>query len=1666
MTLPPASWLLGIWLAFSAIAPGQQLAVRSGAAPGSVSASSDIGKTETAVAAITRTQDLLIVARPDVLQSEDIEPFRTFVTAVFQAVHAKISLRLGIVNGNSVDIAGPFRSAQELRSVLRATNFDGTARQTDATGFTTGLATPLEAIPAEWGYTLIVGRIPQFSAAGNPEVEDYAAAFLTSRFVGQKRSLLFWDPTGVPVASWAQKVARNTAGFVFQTTGELTQALLAEEMPVKVMVSLEAPRHGFRLAEVKLEGIAELGGAAIPMVATANRELPSIEQFAELRALTERLAGAAAEKGTSAEADAAARAELARALAIDPADWTAVSLGIALTERQKDAAAEIRLLEEAVELKPGEPSLWRKLGDLQYDRREFADAEKSLLQARAPGVKDARLAEQLGRIRYASQDYAGAAPLIDESLALNGTQQPLWLLAAEIAQRMKNSQKQAQALEKALALGGHFPDKRAELIRIYLTGNDKERAGRNADLELPFLPDDAETQATWATFYAQLGRPDDALSRWRKVVQLDGRREEAHAAIASILLDSKHYPEALAAAESGLQTASTSARLELSRAVALEHLDRFYEARHSLEKFGGDGGDIALLRHRAELTDTYGGGAGAAYLQLSAALGKSGAPETEVRAAVERGLKVALRDGDTAVAAELVSRLPKKDDATAGKTKQRAGIWIPGGLDALMFAALGPGSPSAGTFLTDYCRTLLAHQRGVELEPSKIYRKQMADYFAQLKGLLAVGTKTGNRTLITLSMSDKRGEKQAETVLALLGWKVRRNKQEIVVESDAGASHTSKQDLAAALAIDQGGMQKAFQAGKPFRVEIAWDWAPIGVDEAVLRNLTHYDTANVGLPEALAAYPDLARFYMGMSNLDAETGAVLVMSVAPEALATRYAGMLSLYAQALGVAAGRVLSPGGPQADAVWTALAGVSPTDTVRFVRALFVKDDGKLLAYFSAVSQLDFAHQRFFMRSAKRAEAFYKLFADSDEMRNGPGKQSRKGSFAEFLRSVPLNDDGTVDFPGGAEVWMVAKGDSKSAGQAQKMLRKVKKTVAPEVEDEILLHIASTRYMVRAERMTELDNFLAVAHIDAHRTEPLDQESALLLAQNLQEFSGIYPYFAAFPELTAQDYKMVFAVGAKLLAQDELDVEQGLGQFYSLLELTRTGVEFGQLTPEKGMSLLRGVLQGFTAAQGAAGYTAATLDSLRALTGNAADADGALMRLVTGETAAVELEWNGARMTLDAGRRRSVAFGRVLNLQKVPSVSKLLEMGAAARTLAAQKGKTEELAAVLVKDASALPNVEIPKSDKFTGKPRQALERANPAKLVAKVNELQERVQRKKVNPKETEKLAGEILAEMGPQVRLALAGNVYAAYLSPEDSLVANDPLLLRKHEAFELRPVLGTKPGFAQSELVVSSANGGSYFVGGFGYFSRPAGKAAAMGVRSGNPDDELYAQQMAATRMTPWSRYRDEDQRLLGLRVRMVREWLVYAASQPALLRDLSDDTLGILSLSRRRDLLKGIAAEDWNGVWRSVTLSDLLALSVRYSARYPQSPWHSPLHEALAAAASHNDGARLNLLGPVALELNGCSHPHLLTVAPYEEYERHLFPSEMAERSAEMKLYLSELMDRLGLPAGALASIAEPATAQAFKSIHMSDDHDWMQAMSVFRGLDEKTVGAALEAVQ
>jgi hypothetical protein len=270
-------------------------------------------------------------------------------------------------------------------------------------------------------------------------------------------------------------------------------------------------------------------------------------------------------------------------------------------------------------------------------------------------------------------------------------------------------------------------------------------------------------------------------------------------------------------------------------------------------------------------------------------------------------------------------------------------------------------------------------------------------------------------------------------------------------------------------------------------------------------------------------------------------------------------------------------------------------------------------------------------------------------------------------------------------------------------------------------------------------------------------------------------------------------------------------------------------------------------------------------------------------------------------------------------------------------------------------------------------------------------------------------------------------------------------------------------FKGATLEQSSEKAGSYFAGGFADFASAAGMAGAMSAKLGGPNGLFMAgKQVAALRATRWENLREEDLRLAGLKIAVAREWIARAASQPERETDLAEATLGLLSLTRRAALREALAEGDWRSVWSLPTLSDLYFLGDRYLERYRSDPWSSPATRALREIAAHNDGSRLQWLGQDLTDTMGCSDPHLRALPPYEEYEQDLRPLRLAERSAELKLYLALLADREGWPAAALATLAEPAAQTILKRLQLADMHDWRSALAAYAALDGQVAEEAL----
>ena len=1623
------------------------------------------GKVDAVVSGVKPAGSITILLLADSLSPAEMDSIKKDLLALYVSLRGH-PFRLAVLRSGAMGVAGPFASRAQLKSALsEVAGSDSSASAASPPSVASASSVPAEVLldhlrasvgqlGADWSRVLLIGELPPLEASER----EYASSLLLRAF-SSAHVRVSWYAFSGGNDGWLP-LFLATGGTVIR--GALSDFSAAvndrSQFYVQVDWAPPAPSSGFVVSRSTL---SDLQGhvllEAADVAASPSAVLPSIELYATMRAKA-RAAVELLAQGPMSDANVQTiRDDLAAALEINPRDRESLLTAAAFHEKVEDYASAARERAALTEVQPSDPASFAALGHTLVLASDFDAAEAPLQRAVNLNLRTPQMVEDLARIRLARKDDHAAMPYLAEALTGDPKRQDLWFVQAEAAERLKDSSLAIHSLEQGLALGGAHPVEGASLARLYLATNQKTRASQLAEQIVAALPPDLNVRVQFAASLDELQLTSEALSAWRRVLEVASNSGRAHLRIAQLLLDSGDTAGAEQAANMGLAAVPKFAPLYVVKADVLEKTGRLYEARKALEEGAGNVRDVALVTRLAATEDTYAGLAADAYAQLAETL----EPASPERAkAIERGLAVSVRDADLKHIQSFTSmlepsvhpQLPSQNEAQAQKEN---GALIPGGLDALAFSAHSKEGVPPEKFLVEYCRTLIERVPEQPTAMSKRYVEEILAHFQRVAALQALGKQDGNRVLVTLSVTDKDARRRTEKALGLLGMKLHLSKGTMELDRGEKKDQAEKQETLSALAIDEIGLQEALRAGKPYTLEITNDWVPVYPSEKIWRDAFYPNESEpAAIATAMLRFPKMARLYLGFTYLDRKVASELLSAVNLTTLEQRYADLLYAYSAALAIEGGHAAVPGGPHAEAIWASLAGASPAQPGTFFRSLLVQNNGKLLAFFFALSQLDRQHQEFFTANQSRTSEFYRFFVESAEAKPGLSALAYDSAFVQFLRSVPLDSAGHVDFPGSAEVWMVAKGHSSGGTQVAKMMRKVSKAVAPEVEDELLLHLAQTRYKDSVIRHSELENFLAVARIDLHRAKPLDEASALLLAQNYTDFSPAFPYLTEITGLGYSDYLQFFAAVERVGTHSVLEANLQLGQFHSLIEWICLLRRRHTIDDNEAAKLFKYVCDQFNAADSPAAYTTASLESARAILGYCQS---------TEKTISADEKIRGCLLGTHVSpeSRRGIVFQRTLDLQKVPSLEAIFAIYDGLARIKTQGGAELDL---IKKNIETLPHVELPKGMRIEGKEKESIARYEATPAQKSLTDLAQKLSKKKPNTKDIEKISQELLAELQPQITLVLAGQVYAYFLRPSDLVVSEDPLLLRKHHYFEFDQEIGRKELLTNSDFYQTSQGAGSYFVGGFARFALAAGEAASVGWKTGGPaGKESIAAEIAAIRSAAWDRLDESDQRLASLRITAAREWIYVSAGQGEAFRALSEDTMGVLSLSRRADLLNGIETRDWRKVWESVTLPDLFLLGGKYLERFKTDLWTSPVTIALRSIATVNDGSRLNILGSIPYHSLGCNHPHLVADAPYEEYELRLFPKELAERSAEFKLFLAFEADKLGIEPSALSDVAEALAARAFRSVQMTDPRDWRSLLAGFASIMPKDIKQALE---
>lgn len=1570
---------------------------------------------------------LCIVIALDTLQPADLDALRPYVRRLYAGRKDKSQLDLIVFTAGGFQPLGPYRSLaaldKDLKEQLRKP--EEAPPPVEPLRFYSEMPRAVISEPDQgWLTVVFAGRWPELPQA----MPEYTRAWFGRVFASRRVRPLFWAPEDAPPPAWFESVSR--------------QFLASLEPPAKDVqeAAWTAPplSEGFNLATAVLKDAnGEPLGEWPEFIQNPEFALPSLEDYYKLR------------QAVSARVPLA---ELTAALAANPRDPSGIALAADEAVQLKDHAAAARWLACVVELEPDNGDRWRQYANALYDGGSRIAAEPALQRARKLNPRDPLLAERAGRLRLLHQDVPGALSLFDESLALQPGNEDLWWVSADLGREAKDTAREIRSLEKALALNGTKLDRRTRLVGLLIGGGEPARARPYVEGAAKDLPAEVGVLSDYATFWEKLGEPNRSLELWRKTYSLDSGFEPGYYEVSRLLMAASRDAEGLPVCEAGLAKAPDSARLHLARTEMLERLGRPYDSRRGLETAAARLANLEILRRRAAQEDLYGKSAALAYRKLAESIEQAKASADEQAAVIQRGLTVSLRDNEPELAAWF-----QQHEKGRGAGKQSAGTTapsiqaasgtpeglVPGGLAGMAFAArVKKRTFSSATFFQELSRTLAESLGVAEKSLSEAYREELMNYFAKVQQLQALGRLQGGHYVVTLSTRDNAARKAAERVVELLGYKLKVSRNKISLDAGEKKEQARKQELLSALGLDPVEMVEVVEAGKDYNLEVDIGWAHVLLGQATwMREFAPKGAPGGGFSELLVREPGVARLYAGLASAEPRAAELLAKRVGLRTLATeKYADLLFAYGPAFALnGKGEVIVPGGPAARPVWKSLAQADVADPVQFYTRLLQQDNGKLLAFFSNLTQLDRLHQAFFTRNAQRAAAYYALFKDSPEMKPGAAKRTREASFLEFLREIPLAPDGTVNWPGSAEVWTVAKGGS-NLEKTQRMMRKVDKAVAPASEDEVLIRMARHRYGAGEQKVSQVDNFLAVARIDAKRPTPLTEPEALLLAQSLSECDGAYPYFTSLTELREKDFTHFLRLAARVKTMLDVEANQFLAHFYSVAELLDLLARHEALTVAEASSLFSELCEKLG--------SSATPDQW-------SEASAAVLVSAQRQAKARAGVPEGPNWWIDVlggpaqlGRRDDIR--KVLLAQKAPDLAQLLEMVRQAHDL---PRKPLETAVTLEKSFAALPRVEFSKAQKPRGEIRQTVELYNAPGGPRLLAEVKKQAARKKPNPKEFDKLSRQLLQELAAPLALAALSLDYAYFLRPTDLAAAEDSLLVRKHQFIELDTTLKRTTWFAPSEFELSSETIGSFARGSMAGFAYTAGRIARAG-RAGSSvhSESVQVMQTAAVRSTPLWQLRVEDLRSFKLRVLAAREWVVESSRKGAVRESLETATVGLIAPNRRSRLLAALTAGEVAPAWEVLSLSDLYWLGDRLVAAYPtEDPWASPLWPALrrATATPH----RHSLLGQVPLFIHGYSAPSFEPLPPYEDYARYLLPDRFSERVSEFKLSLAWFADHEGVDPLRLAADAENLMDKALGSLQMIDYNDWASALKAWDGL-------------
>ena len=859
------------------------------------------------------------------------------------------------------------------------------------------------------------------------------------------------------------------------------------------------------------------------------------------------------------------------------------------------------------------------------------------------------------------------------------------------------------------------------------------------------------------------------------------------------------------------------------------------------------------------------------------------------------------------------------------------------------------------------------------------------------------------------------------------------------------------------LTIDSGfplpDLEEALRGGKPFAYPYPATRVPVLFQESEWTSPSiKKDEGSNDLIDALLRDPHLARLYWALSQLDPETRSALHQSAKLGKLIP-HAAVLDFYGSHISIRSGRVIVPGGTNAEPAWKELVGVGPDLPGEFVSQLVAKDKGWMAAYFDALSRVKRSQQVYFTEP-RRMHLFYEALRSADSTEATRGVFRPAPGLLVLVMLLQFDGHGEPLVPGNIEVWRTILAQKTSSPVGRRWSNRASGINTPEQMVQTLFGLSRINSTVGP-----LQIYLALCELDSRRTpqQKLSPQMVRTLASKFRDFSDQYRIFGEFPELNDASIALFLNVAEHMDRLSNLSLRgNALGTFQANVGIWQILARQGQIPKAELNNSWQRMIKPFAAVRTSAEIFDAGRNALAEVV------QAAFGKTYASQEELIDLLAGPAQTGTEAKAAHQELVGRmqaIMDNQRLVSLDTLRALGNGLDDMA--QGKPGEDSLVTL--AGQLREFEMPRPIFSKGERTEwAAGIYNNRHTDVQMRTNVAKIMKGPASRVEVEAARGQLTSFF----RDTLVGLNYAYYEPPGAQLLLNNPLFIRQHD-FAGETVIGIEHVWQSPSLfgAGSPAGGGAHLVGSLADLPYALAEAEQDFITPQNVQAlifrELVPGLLISAVLPRWWEVSRNELHAVALYQRSGEELLRAAANQTELrakvMRILDDRMTPRMTYDIERSLEDGQVAE----ILRQITPADTFYLASEFRSKFPQEAhsWGPASQELDDLSRQHPEDVSRERLS----QHFGTPHPvlsqsytrELLNIEPFPPYSGN-YSRLLAESWDSSNLYWARLADETGQSPVRLHHLVPELTHRMVENIFASEFEDWPAILRAMRAAGDE----------